>query len=88
MAFVSAIRAVENIGSLKFTYGTFLSSGGDAGGDIITGLVACEGMVLQHSGAAAVASAPSVNETLPVDGKAVTIVTVADTGGYWMAWGF
>jgi len=88
MAFVSAIRAVENIGSLKFTYGTFLSSGGDAGGDIVTGLIACEGMILQHSGAAVVASAPSVYETLPVDGKAVTIVTTANTGGYWMAWGF
>lgn len=73
---------------MRHTYGTFASTGGDEGGNIDTGLTRCDGILLQHGAAAVVASAPVVNETLPVAGGAVTIVTVANTSGYWHAWGY
>jgi hypothetical protein len=44
--------------------------------------------VLQHTAAAVIVSAPVVDETLPVAGAAVTIVTVANTSGNWIAIGY
>lgn len=87
MAFTSAIVGRNFSGSKARTSGTFTNTGGSTGGDIDTGLRMCESIKLTHKGAAVVASAPVVNETLPVAGSAVTIVTVADTEGYWEAFG-
>lgn len=89
MAFDSSIvqRPIAGFGNKSISHGTFTNAGGSTGGNIDTGLRTCEFIHLQHSGAAAVASAPSVNETLPVAGSAVTIVTTADADGYWWAWG-
>jgi hypothetical protein len=47
----------------------------------------CEHIKLQHGGPAVVTDAPVVNETLPVAGSAVTIVTVANKSGTWEALG-
>jgi len=89
MAFASAItRIVKNhIGDRVVTHGTYTNGGGDTGGDIDTGLKVCEFIVLQPTGAAVIASNPSVNETLPVDGSAVTVVNTADEDGVWFAYG-
>lgn len=86
-AFSSVITSRRVEGTKKKTAGTFASSGGATGGDIDTGLRVCEEINLQHTGASAPANAPAVNETLPVAGNAVTIVTVADTSGRWEASG-
>ena len=90
MAFASTItRPVKNImGDRKETHGTYTNGGGDTGGDIDTGLRVCEYIQLQPTGAAVVASAPSVNETLPADGSAITVVNTADEDGNWIAWGY
>lgn len=73
-------------GGTRITYGTYTSAGGTAGGDIYTGLQKVYGMKLQQKGTAVVASHPVLNETLPMNDP-VTVVTVANGAGYWMAWG-
>ena len=67
--------------------GTFTNAGGDTGGDIVTGLRLVENITLQHTGSAVVASAPVVNETLPLNGGDVTIVTVDGADGTYRAIG-
>ena len=86
-AFAYTIEKRGVIGSMKFVSGTFTPSGGSTGGDIKTGLNKVYNIWLQHTGNAVVASAPSVNETLPLSSGDVTIVTVADKAGTFFAIG-
>lgn len=88
MAFTFNIQGRSVFGDKKVVYGTFSNTAGSTGGDINTGLNSCENITLQHTGATVVASAPVVNETVPVTGGAVTIVTVADTSGTFTAIGY
>ena len=88
MAFATAIVEQTDFGSKKASFGTFTNGSGDTGGDIDTGLSICEFIYLQHSGAGAVATIPSVNETLPCAGSAITIVTADNGDGYWWAFGY
>lgn len=87
MAFTSTIYDRTIMGNKQVTFGTFTSDGGTTGGNINTGLLKCEHIQLT-SYAAAVGNDPVVDEDLPVDGSAVTIVTDANETGYWMAIGF
>lgn len=87
MAFASAITARDIWGSQAVTMGTFTNGGGETGGDIKTGLHLCTAIFLQHGAGAVVADAPVVNETLPVDGSAVTVVTTDGADGTWIAFG-
>ena len=89
MSFASTItqRPVA-VGNRRMSFGTFTNGASDAGGNIDTGLRSCEAITLQHTGSAVVASAPAVDETLPVAGSAVTIVTTAGADGIWTAWGY
>ena len=87
MAFASAITGRLVAGNKMVTWGTFTNAGGDTGGDVVTGLHSCEFMALQHMKSAVILNAPVVNETLPVAGSAVTIVTDDGEDGYWMASG-
>lgn len=88
MAFTSAIVTKTVFGNKRVHFGTFTTSGAETGGDIDTGLRSCEEIFLQQMAAAVTADAPVINETLPVDGSAVTIVTTASADGYWMAIGY
>lgn len=87
MAFSSAITDLSVFGDKKVSYGTYTNGGSDTGGDIDTGLDVCENIRLQPKGSAVIANNPVVNETLPIAGSAVTIVTTADEDGYWVAFG-
>lgn len=87
MAFASAVTAYGVEGDMAVSRGTYTSSASGTGGDIDTGLAHCEHIKLTPKAAAVSASAPVVNETLPVAGNAVTIVTIADEVGYWKAMG-
>jgi hypothetical protein len=87
MAFVSAITSRDVWGSKAIVLGTYTNGAGDSGGDINTGLHRCEGIFLQPNGAAVSANAPVFDETLPVDGSAVTIVTDAGEDGSFIAIG-
>jgi len=87
MAFVDAIVGRNFSGSKARTWGTYTNGGGDIGGDIDTGLRMCELIKLTPKGAAVNANAPVVNETLPIAGSAITIVTDDGADGYWDAIG-
>lgn len=90
MAFASTVtRQDENfmLGGKLIKWGTFTNTDGSTGGNIDTGLRQADTVLLQYSGASAVADKAVVNETLSADGSAVTIVTTADADGYWLALG-
>jgi len=88
MAFTSAVYVRSNSGNKRMHMGTWTTSSTETGGDIDTGLRSCESIMLTGSGSAVTADAPVINETLPADGSAVTIVTTASSDGYWIAWGY
>ena len=71
----------------RYSRGTFISSGGGKGGDVLTGLEQVEQLILQPKGTGVVASHCVVNETFPTRGT-VTIVTAANVAGYWFAFGY
>jgi len=87
MAFSYEVKKQSIMGTMKVVMGTFTNASGSTGGDIGTGLNKVYHIELQHTGSAVVASAPSVNETMPLDSGAVTIVTVADADGTFIAYG-
>jgi hypothetical protein len=89
MAFGTSVTARTVKGNKRFVYGAFTNAGGSTGGDVLTGLSKVESFIIQHTGAAVVANAPVVNETFPLINStgAVTIVTDADKGGIWEAFG-
>lgn len=89
MAFASTItQRPISVGNKRQSWGTYTNGAGDTGGNINTGLRLCEMIVLQPSGASVIASAPSVNETLPIAGSAITVVNTANEDGYWWAIGY
>ena len=88
MAFTSTIEGRTVFGNKRVAWGTYTSASSSTGGDIDTGLELVEYIQLQEIGTAVqVAGGAVVNEALPVDGSAITIVTVADDTGYWFAIG-
>lgn len=92
MAFTSTISPRKfpiATGDRSYTQGTFANaSGSDIGGDVDTGLKVCESIFFSVNASAIVTAYPVVNETLPAAGDAVTIVTLGDQDGTWMAWGY
>lgn len=88
MAFASAISGRTVFGNKRVTWGTYTNGGGETGGDVNTGLHVCEFMKLQPKGSAIIITASVVDETFPVAGKAVTIVTADGEDGYWLAFGY
>ncbi len=86
MAFAFTKTAEYVGGDLRFTSGTFTSSGGGTGGDIYTGLQKVEGMYLIQNSSSVVASQAVINETFP-KADPITIVSAANVSGYWWAFG-
>ena len=88
MAFTFSILKQTIQGDRKVVTGTFTNASGSTGGDIATGLNVCETILLQHTGSAVVTDKPVANETFPLAGGVVTIVTVADKSGLFKAEGY
>lgn len=86
MAFTSTIQARTKSGNKRIHYGSFDCTG-VTGGNIDTGLTVCESIMLTHKGSAVEGAVAVVNETLPIAGDAITIVTTSGDAGYWMAIG-
>lgn len=87
MTLTSTITKRVTIGDREMIIGTFANDG--TGGNIETTLRVVESVMLQHTGDAAVAETPSVNETLPlVDRTPVTIVTTSAKAGIFVAIGY
>lgn len=90
MAFSYTITKKVIAGDRIWVYGTWANTGGSTGGEVNTGLSTVESMLLTPKGTAVSASMPVVNETLPLAGSAngaMTIVTLANDEGYWLAVG-
>lgn len=88
MAFASAVVEETVFGNKRVVIGTFASSSSGTGGDITTGLTNCDAFFLQPKGSAVTANESVVNETFPLAGGVVTIVTDADLTGTFMAIGY
>lgn len=87
MAFTSAVLFSTVIGNKKLVVGTGTSGGGSTGGDCVTGLKKVDGFWTQGLGAAVSANQNAVNETFPLAGGDVTVVTDADKAFLWFALG-
>jgi hypothetical protein len=87
MAFAFTRDGKSVMGNKRVAWGTFTNASGDTGGNIDTGLVLVESMYFAGSGAGALTALPSVNETLPASGGAITIVCADGEDGYWFAIG-
>lgn len=87
MAFSASKTGETVFGNMRMTYGTW-DGGSETGGNINTGLHQCVGIILQAGGSSIVADAPTVNESMPCDGSAVTIIVKSDTDGFWFAFGW
>ena len=75
-------------GSKAYAYGTFDSTGGDTGGTIQTGLQNVVTVQLTPAGAAAAASAPTINpSTSNLSTGAIVVITDANQSGVWYAIG-
>ena len=85
MAFASTVSGSTVFGNLRVTYGTWTTD--TTTGDIDTGLTKVLNMQITGAGSAVVADAPTINETLPCSGSAVTIICTSATVGYWIAFG-
>lgn len=88
MAFTSSIsqRPIA-VGNRRMSMGAY-SCASVATGDIDTGLRTCQHISLTQVSSAVTSTAPVVDETLPVAGSAVTIVTASSAAGNWIAWGY
>lgn len=98
MTFSYTINGRQVIGNAKVVYGTFTNDGGSTGGTIETQLRTVENFNANYIGSSVVSDAPAINATLETTtSKAfirttdpqgtITIVTVANTSGFWMAIG-
>lgn len=86
--FTSAITEKGARGNRRCHRGTW-TNGATGDKNIDTGLRVVTTMKLQQLGTAVIGDAPTINETFPCDGSAVTIVTTGDTqNGYWIAEGY
>lgn len=86
MAFASTITGYGKWMDKRVVYGKWTTD--TTGGDINTGLLKCEFITLQATGSAVHADAPTVNETLPAAGNAITIVCTNGDDGDFMAIGY
>jgi len=87
MSITATLVGRSILGDKALTYGTYTDSGTGTEDDIDTKLHRCEMIILQPYGTSAATDAPAVNETLPVAGSAVTVITKASQSGIWIAIG-
>jgi hypothetical protein len=87
MTFSFTFTGRDIFGSLKVVYGTYVSSGGDTGGDIslTREFHKIEILQLQPFGGSALSA--SVNESLPLATTEPTIITSANQAGTFLALG-
>lgn len=86
MAFTQTTLFQTAFGNKKVVHGAF-DGAGVTTGELVTGLNNVEGVFLQAQGATIVADAPTINETFPLTGSAVTIIFTSGKAGFWTAFG-
>jgi len=86
LAFTYKRIDIENVGTRKAAFGTFTNSGGSTGGDIVTGLNVVENFAAFYTNSST--TSPYADETFPLAGGVVSLVTGANDGGVWIAFGY
>jgi hypothetical protein len=86
MAFSFSVKERGVFGDKRYVKGTYDCTG-VTGGDISTGLQTCEQIFLQPTGTAVIANQHVCNETFPVSGGVITIVTNSGDKGLFIAFG-
>ena len=81
MAFAIRVLGRMPVGNMLEVHGVYTNTSSSTGGDIASGLKRVETCQLQPKGSSVLANQPVVNETLPLAGGDVTIVTTADEVG-------
>ena len=76
----SSIQIKGNMGSRSFRIGTISATALQTSQDIDTGMGTVEYMTVQLTNTTTNETTPIVNESLPVSGKAVTVVVPPGTG--------
>jgi len=74
-------------GNFKAVIGTYTDSGAGTADDIDTGLALCYGVFFVEKASGVTDNAPSINETFPCNGHAVTMICDAGQTGYFIAAG-
>jgi hypothetical protein len=88
MAFSSTLIKKGFIGNYRWELHSFTNADGDTGGDVtFTWLKRVLFAEIQEQSAGTVAAGAVINETFPLAGNAVTIVTQNHSDGYIFAWG-
>jgi len=87
MAFAYTVDKVLTGLNGRVVIGTYTNTGGSTGGDVSTGLTNTYSFIPVAKGAAVTANAPAPNETFPLSGDTVTIVTAANEVGTFTAFG-
>lgn len=77
----------EFLGTRKLVQGNVTNTGGSTGGEVSTGLRIVEQFHFQPTNTTTATIANSVNETFPLSGGDVTLVTAGDVDGIWFAIG-
>jgi hypothetical protein len=78
---------VKIVGVERVYTGTYTNTVASTGGNIVTPLTRVTDFTLKVDGATVDADFPSYDETLPLTGGTVTIVTTAVSTGRWTATG-
>lgn len=88
MAFTATTSSITVFGNKRIVIGSYTNTSGSSGGDVETGLLSVDFVSLTPNAAAiAPTTSVAVNETLPLSGGTVTVVTGVDESGYFMVVG-
>ena len=88
MAFAATIDSITVFGNKRIVMGSYTNEPGDTGGDIATGLLSVDFVTITPKvTTVAPTTGAGVNETLPLSGGTVTIVTADGEDGYFMVVG-
>ena len=87
MAITTVISEKWFAGSKAYTRGTFTTAGGNTGGNMNVGLHKVDFISFTPDASTSPTEQCQVDETLPYDGSAITVVVTDGVDGYWMAFG-
>ena len=87
MAFSYSVLDRMVFGDRRVVIGTFTNGSGDTGGDVKTGLNRVDVFIAQPTGSSVTSNQVTVNESFPLAGGDVTIVTDDNVDGIWIAIG-
>ena len=75
------------MGDIYVVFGKFTNTNGATGGTVETGLQKVVFAVPVHVGTTVISDVPVFNDDFPTTSGDLTLVTVADTEGLWVAFG-